>query len=283
MNTAIQLMHEPKLFSTPNNNIPKWVMIRYRNLTLIADEKGMLPPGYQAIADHLGCSKPFAIKIMKWLERLKLVAVAESGSCGRGKSTIWQIRRWFFKVSTIKGNQPPYKVYKKNLKTNTFGDDPRNRRYSMKHLREAVDRVKTLSQDQRHTLTNIIGKLIWKAKIQRHQIKELWQWLTNILPHYEKLRLRGRQLALWFIGKIQRFASPSTDRWRREYEEERRKFDEQAQAEWNAPDPPEPQLSDDEFKKQHLEVLATLVDSGMMTEEQAKQRHVQALKEREGK
>ncbi len=219
----IELFSEPKLFSTPGKKIPAWIEYWYFRLTLVVDSNGMIQ-GTRTIAHHLGMSQSTAMELVKWLTRLKLLVVIEPSQGRRG--TMYQLRRFFVNKPAQKNfvNGNPYKVYKKNLKTNTYGDGPRFKRYATMHLRQAVTRVKTLSEDQRLTITKLVGKLIWKANIQHHQVKALFEWLTNILPHYEKLKLTGRRLANWFIGKVQRFASPSTDRWRQEWEEEDRAY-----------------------------------------------------------
>lgn len=203
------------LFSMNGNKIPTWVKTRYRHLALIADKQGFIQGGYKTIAKGLGVSEPFAVKLVKWLIRLKLLVVIEAGKKGRGRSTTWQIRRWFIHPKPEKLNHSPYKVCKKNLKTNTYGDSPQWKRYATMHLRRAVSRVKTLSKAQRLTLTRYIGRLIWKLGIQYHQVNALWEWLNDILPHYP-LKLTGRALVRWFIGKISRLAAPQTARWAQE-------------------------------------------------------------------
>lgn len=216
---SIQLFHQPDLFTLPGNKIPHWIQQFYYRLALSVNEKGIIQ-GTRTIANALNISQSTTMELIQWLKRLKLLVELESGR-GR-RPTTYQLRRFFVKKFSRRNfvNGNPYKVYKKNLKTNTYGDGPRFRRYSMKHLREAVTRVKTLSEDQQLIITKLIGKLVWKAKLQKHQIKALWEWLTNVLPYYKKLKLTGRKLAMWFISKVQRFASPSTARWASEQAEE---------------------------------------------------------------
>ncbi len=257
----IELFSEPKLFSTPGKKIPVWIEQWYFRLALVVDEQGIIG-GTRAIARGLGISQSTAMELIRWLTKLKLLVVIEPGR-GR-RATTYQLRRFFVKKPVQKNfvNGSPYKDLKKNLKTNTLtGDSPRFKRYATLHLRRAVEGIKSLSKEQRLTISKLVGKLIWKANIQRHQVKALWEWLTNILPHYEKLKLTGRRLALWFIGKVQRFASPSTDRWAKEDVQMQRAFG----VELAVPDEVVG-LSEADEKRLREEALAGLMADGWITE-----------------
>jgi len=253
-------MSDPMLFTEINNRIPSWVQVSYRRLALIADASGHLVGGYAQLAIQLGFSKTHAIKLMRWLIRLKLVVVIQTGGQGRGRATTWQLRRWFWRVPKHEKVTTPYKVYKKNLKTNTYGDSPRWKRYATMNLRRAVTRVKTLSKEQHLTLTRYVGRLIWKLGIQPHQVKALWEWLNDILPHYP-LKLTGRGLIRWFIGKIGRLAAPQTARWAQEVAEAKLAL----KAELIAPNQVAP-LNETEQAQQRAKVRAALVADGWVAQ-----------------
>jgi hypothetical protein len=213
----ISIFVEPNSFSTPHNLIPRWVKNHYRHLCLTTDHGGYLFGGYAHIAYALGVSKPFAIRLVRWLRRLKLLAVVEPGHPGRGRSTTWQLRRWFVHIKPLKGNRPLIRI---DVRTNSrpYREINSITRAALTRQGDTALMLFFQGNDLR------LAKRIWHALCWK--TKPAFSWLEGILKtlecthiHRPKKLKSDSDFIAWFKWVLKRIIHDGKS-WRERFEAE---------------------------------------------------------------